>query len=151
MLLGYIYIRARYVQISIFKVLTARWPITNSSTMGLMVLLMKTGAACIIFVCVLFIDMNLLVMLYLWGVPLSSVSFSAMIMSIGLSIDYNIHIAHAFLHGKGDTVEARTRYTLDSMGGSVLKGGFTTLAGTIILSNASSPSSASSSRFASGL
>ena len=119
--------------------------------MGLMVLLMETGAACIIFVCVLFIDMNLLGMLYLWDVPLSIVSFSAMIMSIGLSIDYNIHIAHAFLHGKGDTVEARTRYTLDSMGGSVLKGSFTTLAGTIILSNASSPSSASSSRFASGL
>ena len=77
-------------------------------------------------------------MLYLWDVKLSSVSFTGMVMSIGLSVDYNVHIAHAFLHGKGDTLEQRTKYTLDLMGGSVLKGGLTTFVGTVVLSMASS-------------
>jgi Niemann-Pick C1 protein len=77
-------------------------------------------------------------MLYLWDVTLSSVSFSGLVMSIGLSIDYNVHVAHAFLHGKGKTVELRTRYAYDMIGFTVLKGGLTTLAGTIVLSMASS-------------
>ena len=61
-----------------------------------------------------------------------------MVMSIGLSVDYNVHIAHAFLHGSGSTLEERTKYTLDLMGGSVLKGGLTTFMGTVVLSMASS-------------
>jgi len=105
--------------------------------MALMLVLMDTGSACCIFVCVAFVDVNLLGMLYLWGVKLSSISFSGLIMSIGLSIDYNIHIAHAFLDGTGG-VEERTRHSLDLMGPSVLKGGLTTLIGTAVLSQASS-------------
>lgn len=104
----------------------------------LMVLLMDSIPALCIFACVLFIDVDLLGMLYLWDVKLSSVSFTGMVMSIGLSVDYNVHIAHAFLHGKGDTLEQRTKYTLDLMGGSVLKGGLTTFVGTVVLSMASS-------------
>ncbi|GMH78000.1 hypothetical protein TrST_g10604 [Triparma strigata] len=104
----------------------------------LMVLLMDSGAAVCIFFCVLFIDIDLLGMLYLWGVTLSSVSFTGLVMSIGLSVDYNVHIAHAFLHGEGETLQERTKYTLDLMGGSVLKGGLTTFIGTVVLSMASS-------------
>jgi predicted RND superfamily exporter protein len=106
--------------------------------MLLMIILMDTVAAAIIFLCVISVDLNLLAMLYFWDVALSSISFSGLIMSIGLSIDYNVHVAHAFLHGKGKTVEARTRYAYDMIGLTVLKGGLTTLAGTVVLSNASS-------------
>jgi Niemann-Pick C1 protein len=105
--------------------------------MGLMTLLMDTGSAVCIFVCVAFVDVDLLGMLYMWDVKLSSVSFSGLIMSIGLSIDYNIHIAHAFLDARGD-VATRTKHALDLMGPSVLKGGLTTFIGTVVLSNASS-------------
>ncbi|GMH91711.1 hypothetical protein TL16_g12132 [Triparma laevis f. inornata] len=104
----------------------------------LMILLMDSGAAVCIFFCVLFIDIDLLGMLYYWGVTLSSVSFTGLVMSIGLSVDYNVHIAHAFLHGEGTTIQERTKYTLDLMGGSVLKGGLTTFVGTVVLSMASS-------------
>jgi len=105
--------------------------------MCVMALLMDTGSAVCIFVCVAMIDVDLLGMLYLWDVKLHSVSFSGLIMSIGLSIDYNIHIAHAFLDGKG-SVEQKTKHALDLMGGSVLKGGLTTFTGTVVLSMASS-------------
>ena len=105
--------------------------------MALMLVLMDTGSACCVFICVAFVDMNLLGMLYLWDVKLSSVSFSGLLMSVGLSIDYNIHIAHAFFDGTGG-VEERTRHALDLMGPSVLKGGLTTLIGTVVLSSASS-------------
>ena len=105
--------------------------------MAIMSLLMDAGSAVCIFICVAFIDVDLLGMLYVWNVSLNSVSYSGLIMSIGLCIDYNIHIAHAFLLEKGDTV-AKTKYALDLMGGSVLKGGLTTFIGTVVLSNASS-------------
>jgi hypothetical protein len=105
--------------------------------MVLMIMLMDTGSAVCIFVCVLFVDMDLLGMAYFWNVKLSSISFSGLIMSIGLSIDYNIHIAHAFLDGKGGVAE-RTMHALNLMGPSVCKGGLTTFFGTAVLSFASS-------------
>lgn len=55
----------------------------------LMVLFMDAVAAGCITLCVVFIDLDLLGLIYLWGVRLSSVSFSCLLMSIGLSIDYN--------------------------------------------------------------
>jgi len=105
--------------------------------MALMLFLMDVGSSVCIFVCVAFVDMDLLGMMYYWDVKLSSISFSGLIMSIGLSVDYNIHIAHAFLEGKGGVVE-RTKHALDLMGPSVLKGGLTTFMGTVVLSQASS-------------
>ncbi|GMI40014.1 hypothetical protein TrCOL_g2026 [Triparma columacea] len=100
--------------------------------------LMDIGSAICIFVCVIFIDIDLLGMLYFWNVKLSSVAFTGLVMSIGLSVDYNVHIAHAFIHGKGNTLQEKTKNALDSMGIPVLKGGLTTFVGTVVLSMASS-------------
>lgn len=74
---------------------------------ALMCGLMDLGSAICIFVCVIFIDIDLLGMLYFWNVKLSSVAFTGLVMSIGLSVDYNVHIAHAFIHGKGNTLQVR--------------------------------------------
>ena len=76
---------------------------------ALMVVLMDTGSAICIFACVFFIDIDLLGMLYFWNVKLSSVAFTGLVMSIGLSVDYNVHIAHAFIHGAGTTLKDRTK------------------------------------------
>jgi len=105
---------------------------------ALMCGLMDTGSAVCIFICVLFIDIDLLGMLYFWDVKLSSVAFTGLVMSIGLSVDYNVHIAHAFIHGKGNTLVEKTKNALDEMGVPVLKGGLTTFIGTVVLSAASS-------------
>ena len=58
-------------------------------------------------------------------------------MSVGLSVDYCVHIGHAYTRasGLGDT---RVRNALRGMGRAVFKGGLTTFVGVMMLSVASS-------------
>lgn len=104
----------------------------------LMFFLMDLPSAITILLCLIMIDLDLLGLMYLWDVKINSVSFSALVMSVGLSIDYNVHIAHAFLHAEASSVEERTKKAMDMIGGSVLKGAFTTLLGCIVLAFSSS-------------
>lgn len=65
------------------------------------------------------------------GVKLSFVSFICVIMSVGLSVDYLLHMAHAVLE---HDVETGVRTT----GISVFKGAGTTMLGVCVLSQTSS-------------
>jgi len=87
---------------------------------------------------VLMIDLDLMGIMYFWGVNISSVSFVTLVMSVGLSVDYCVHIGHAFTHSHGDTPDERLIEAVKMMGTSVMKGGFTTFLGTVVLSAASS-------------
>jgi len=87
---------------------------------------------------VLMIDLNLLGIMYFWGVNVSSVSFVCLVMSVGLSVDYCVHIGHAFTHSHGDTPNERLVEAVKMMGTSVMKGGGTTFLGTVVLAGASS-------------
>jgi Niemann-Pick C1 protein len=86
------------------------------------------------------IDCHLLGFARAWDTKLNSVMFTCMIMSVGLSVDYCVHIAHAFVHARGadKSADARLKTALMGLGPAVLKGGFTTLLGVIALSQASS-------------
>ena len=53
-----------------------------------------------ITLCVCYIDCHLLGFARLWDTRLNSVLFTCMIMSVGLSVDYCVHIAHAFVHAE---------------------------------------------------
>ena len=62
-----------------------------------------------------------------------------MIMSVGLSVDYCVHIAHAFVHAEEQNDPTkRLKEALTSLGPAVIKGGFTTLLGVALLSLACS-------------
>ena len=76
--------------------------------------------------------------MYFWGINISSVSFITLLMSVGLSVDYCVHIGHAFTHSHGDTPDERLIEAVKMMGTSVMKGGFTTFLGTVVLSVAAS-------------
>jgi len=92
-----------------------------------------------ITITVICVDCHLLGLSRLWGIQLNSVMFTCMLMSVGLSVDYCVHIAHAFVHAtEKSSAEGRLREALASLGPAVLKGGFTTLLGVILLSGASS-------------
>ena len=54
-------------------------------------------------------------------------------MSTGLSVDYCVHIGHAFTHSDGETPNDRLVEAVKMLGKSVLQGGFTTFLGTIVL------------------
>ena len=70
-------------------------------------------------------------------------------MAVGLSVDYCVHIAHAFVEhhsralaaaAEGEHVRAADSATaaLTTMGASVIKGGFTTALGVLVIACASS-------------
>jgi predicted RND superfamily exporter protein len=102
-------------------------------------LIFTDNVSCVfITLMVLMIDLDLLGIMYLWGVNISSVSFVCLVMSVGLSVDYCVHIGHAFTHSRGDTPNDRLVEAVKMMGTSVMKGGLTTFLGTVVLSGASS-------------
>mmetsp|Transcript_36367 Transcript_36367/g.42182 ORF Transcript_36367/g.42182 Transcript_36367/m.42182 type:complete len:853 (+) Transcript_36367:46-2604(+) len=92
-----------------------------------------------IAICVSSILLSVVGIMKLWGVNISFISFSLLVMAVGLCVDYNAHVAHAFRHAdKSLTAYERSERALCSMGLPVLKGGATTLAGTIFLAFSSS-------------
>ena len=84
------------------------------------------------------IDGALFCVMYVWGVPLdASVAFICLAMAIGMSIDYVVHISHAFEHHAGSPRE-RAQAAVCGIGASVLKGGTSTFLGISILGAATS-------------
>jgi uncharacterized membrane protein YdfJ with MMPL/SSD domain len=59
-------------------------------------------------------------------------------MSIGLMVDYVIHVTLRYVETKGDSRTAKTSETLQTMGASVLIGGISTLVGVLPLAFSSS-------------
>jgi Niemann-Pick C1 protein len=83
-------------------------------------------ALCIILM-VVSIIINVLAVLYLWnlgggyGVRINAVSVVNIVMGVGLSVEFVVHIASAFLFNTGSR-ENRAKSALSSMGASVFSG-----------------------------
>mmetsp|Transcript_16545 Transcript_16545/g.39729 ORF Transcript_16545/g.39729 Transcript_16545/m.39729 type:complete len:239 (+) Transcript_16545:1722-2438(+) len=92
-----------------------------------------------VFVMIVMIDVNLLQIGYMtwWDVPLDSISMINLVLSIGFSVDYSAHLAHAFMLAPG-TRDERMQQALSTMGVSIANGGMSTLLATLPL--AGSPS-----------
>merc|ERR1719188_39800 len=54
-------------------------------------------------------------------------------MTVGLSVDYTVHLLHAYNHSSEKTREGRTKACLEAMGITVLSGSVTTLLAAIPL------------------
>ena len=61
--------------------------------------------------------------MYVWGVSLNALSMIIMVMGIGFSVDYSVHVAHAFVKSKKKTSRGRVIEALETMGSSVAMGG----------------------------
>ncbi|KAJ9452710.1 Patched-related protein 9 [Diplonema papillatum] len=79
------------------------------------------------------VDVSLIGFMPWIGVELNSVSVICIVLAIGLSVDYSVHIAHAYLlaNADSDTIasagDKRAAYALLKMGPAVFNGGFSTL------------------------
>ncbi|KAG8460759.1 hypothetical protein KFE25_010814 [Diacronema lutheri] len=116
---------------------------------GIMLLFNPLPIAVWITVCVAFIDLDLLGVLWAVDLKLNAVSYVNLVMAVGLSVDYSVHLAHAFHESHagaladaapGEVVSTRDSavYALTTMGASVIKGGFTTVLGVLVVAFASS-------------
>jgi predicted RND superfamily exporter protein len=54
-------------------------------------------------------------------------------MSVGLVVDYCLHMVHSYLHGDSVTRTGRAKLAVQKIGGSVFLGGPTTYLGVSVL------------------
>ena len=63
--------------------------------------------------------------LHFWDITIDIISCINIVLSVGLCVDYAVHIGHAFLVARGSRQE-RTVEAVMTIGPAVLNGGFTT-------------------------
>ena len=87
--------------------------------------------------CVIFTLIDVLGITYILGMSLEPISLMSMIIGIGLSVDYSVHIAHSYSTSNG-TRDERTKNSFVSIGPAILQGGMTTFLAIIFLCNSGS-------------
>merc|ERR1719421_185080 len=83
--------------------------------------------------CVLMVDVNILGLMWLWGLTIDSVAIINLVLAIGLAVDYSVHVAHAFLQTPG-TRQHRVDKALEEMGTAVVHGALSTFLAVLVLS-----------------
>jgi len=82
-------------------------------------------------VCMLYVE--LLGLMELMGLHVNSVTYVGLVMSIGLMVDYVMHVVIKYFESKKMSREAKVKDTLNTIGSSVLIGGLSTFLGIIPL------------------
>merc|ERR1712232_144347 len=80
---------------------------------------------------ILYVD--LLGFLQLCGVAINAVSYISLVMSIGLMVDFLLHILLRFFESQESTRDAKVKDVLQTMGTSILIGGISTFLGVLPL------------------
>lgn len=101
------------------------------------ILLGSVPAACIVFLMLICIDVDVLGSYWYWGEDINYVSGIFLVLAVGLSVDACAHITHTFLDSDGTGNERATR-ALEVIGRSVLNGGISTMLVLVPLSTAGS-------------
>ena len=87
----------------------------------IMLLSLPIHVSLIIGIIVVMVDMDLMAAIYWQGNNLAPFSFAAVVISVGLSLDYAIHVAQEFLLAEG-TGNERARDALSKVGRAVFNG-----------------------------
>ena len=67
------------------------------------------------------------------GIKINSVTYFIIVMAIGLLVDFLMHMLLRYYETKGRTRHEKVKETLETMGSSILLGGFTTWLGVVPL------------------
>ncbi|KMZ68870.1 hypothetical protein ZOSMA_228G00020 [Zostera marina] len=90
-------------------------------------------SSAIIFVVLAMIILDIMGMMALLGIQLNAISVVNLVMSVGIAVEFCVHIMHAFLISSGDR-EKRASKSLTTMGASVFSGiTLTKLVGVVVL------------------
>ncbi|CAB9512172.1 Pick C1-like protein 1 [Seminavis robusta] len=96
------------------------------------------SAVCFIIPMVSVVYIDLLGVMQLAGLDINAVTFVCLVISIGLIVDFLLHIMLRYVESKAPTREERVKETLETMGSSILLGGVSTLLGILPLAFSSS-------------
>jgi len=100
---------------------------------AIMLLSLPIHVALLISAIVVMVDADLLAAIYWQDNNLAPFSVAAVVISVGLCLDYSIHVAQEFLIAEG-TGNERAKEAIEKVGRAVFNGGFTTFLGMSILS-----------------
>ncbi|KRY73486.1 Patched domain-containing protein 3 [Trichinella pseudospiralis] len=111
--------------------------IAGISVMVLIALLMIPHPCCSFWVAITIasIDIGVVGLMTVWGINLDTVSMITIIMSIGFSVDFSAHIAHAFVVSDCKSPTQRAKRAVSRMAWPVIQGGVSTILGVVVLSN----------------
>eukprot|EP01103_Thecamoeba_quadrilineata_P016438 TRINITY_DN5498_c0_g1_i1.p1 TRINITY_DN5498_c0_g1~~TRINITY_DN5498_c0_g1_i1.p1 ORF type:complete len:1513 (-),score=259.63 TRINITY_DN5498_c0_g1_i1:139-4677(-) len=108
-----------------------------------LVMLRNFVLATLVMFLVLCIEVDIMGMMYIWDIQLNALSMVNLVMAIGISVEFCIHITHAFadtaVEGSNLTRDERVIIAMDERGSSVFSGIFMTkLCGVSVLAFANS-------------
>ncbi|GAM28587.1 hypothetical protein SAMD00019534_117630 [Acytostelium subglobosum LB1] len=89
----------------------------------------------IVVLCVGLVSIDLLGVMAVWSVNLNAVSVVNVVMAIGISIEFCVHIAHTFINApKSMTKDEKAKFAISEVGSSIVSGIFITkLLGVVVL------------------
>jgi len=119
------YIFIYYEQYAIILQNTIRNIAISASTILIITLpyLVNPKVTLLVFYGFISLMFELFGIMYVWGVSLNALSMIILVMGIGFSVDYSVHVAHAFVKSKRRTSRGRVIEALYIMGSSVAMGG----------------------------
>jgi len=95
----------------------------------------------IVTICVCLTIVDLLGVMWIWGLTIDGVNVIQLTLAVGLAVDYSAHIGHAFMQQRGsggvNTVAERERRitaAVAEIGASVINGGVSTFLAVLMLS-----------------
>lgn len=101
--------------------------------------LVHPSSAVLMLVLTVMIDLNIVAAVHFWGFTVNPLTTVCMIISVGLVVDYTVHIVHNYgLQDQTLPRNERVRATLNEMGPSVLLGALSTFLGVMPLALAQS-------------
>jgi len=118
--------------LSLVAVALVSWPILHD-----------WRAIAILLICVVYVDLDLLMTIWLAGYSINMITMVGFVMAVGLVVDYLAHISHYFMingSSDGSPIDSKTRMikAMNQVGVAVFLGAMTTLLGVMPLSLASS-------------
>mmetsp|Transcript_16130 Transcript_16130/g.21333 ORF Transcript_16130/g.21333 Transcript_16130/m.21333 type:complete len:928 (+) Transcript_16130:228-3011(+) len=98
-----------------------------------LVLIAHPATAFMVLVCVTFTVIEIMGVMYYWGLVIDNVAVIYLVLAVGLAVDYAAHIGHSFMLKQG-TREERAIAALADIGSAVLNGAFSTFLAVVLLS-----------------
>jgi predicted RND superfamily exporter protein len=86
----------------------------------------------LVFACVLLTIVDILGLMYVWGLYIDTVAVINLVLAVGLSVDYSAHVAHCFMTKTGSRKE-RVTQAMEDIGVPVLNGAISTFLAVVVL------------------
>jgi predicted RND superfamily exporter protein len=86
----------------------------------------------LVFACVLLTIVDILGLMYVWGLYIDTVAVINLVLAVGLSVDYSAHVAHCFMTKTGSRKE-RVAKAMEDIGVPVINGAISTFLAVVVL------------------